>query len=264
MTVLAFDIGNSRISIGLFKGKKLSAPVHLTSSGISPRDARNVLLRYLRKLRIEADDLSGIVITSVVPRTTHITATLCRASLHKEPLIISGRLDVGMKIRYRHRTTLGADRICAAVGAFAKYKQAVIIIDAGTATTISVVSEKGEFLGGAIAPGIRTSATALHRKTAQLPEIPLKFPKSVIGGSTKESIQSGILFGTVSLIEGIVRRTKLRTGIRTKVILTGGFARLLAPKADIADAVDPALVLRGARLVYERVTKKGERLRSPS
>ncbi|HTK80790.1 MAG TPA: type III pantothenate kinase [Bacteroidota bacterium] len=259
MTVLAIDIGNSRMSLGLFKGKNMSAPFHVSSSGLSRGKAHTLLSGYLRKSRVGTDDLSGIVICSVVPRATKIVASVCKSHLKKDPLVITGKLDAGIKILYKTPATLGADRICSVVAAFEKYKRAVIVVDAGTATTISVVSEKGEFLGGAIAPGIKTSASALHGKTAQLPDIPLRFPNSVIGNSTIESIQSGILFGAISSIEGIVRRTKLETGKRTKVVLTGGFARLLVSKTDIADAVEPALVLHGARLIFQHVMERNKK-----
>jgi type III pantothenate kinase len=253
MIILAIDIGNTRTTIGLFRGRNLAGTIQVPGTA-PPRElsVRKTLEQFLRRKKISAGSLSGAVISSVVPSSTKIIAAVIRRHLHLSPLIVSGRLDVGMRLQYRTPRALGADRICGAVAGFAKYGGPLIIIDAGTATTFDVISGNGTFLGGAIAPGIGTSASALHRRTAQLPAVELRFPKSVIGRSTKENIQSGILFGTLDAMEGIVRRIKALTGKQTNVILTGGFSGLLASKARFVNHVEPTLVLDGARLVYER------------
>jgi type III pantothenate kinase len=254
MIILAIDIGNTRTAIGLFRGKKLTGIIHIPGNEISKQESlQKKLVQFLRGKGISPENLSGAVISSVVPASSKIFSNVIKRHLHLTPLIVSGALDVGLRIQYRNPKSLGADRICGAVAAYAKYGGPVIVIDAGTATTFDVVSKNGVFLGGAIAPGIMTSASALHRRTAQLPTIQLRFPKSVIGKNTTENIQSGILYGAVDGLEGMVQRIKVVTGKRTKVILTGGFSQLLKSTTGIVDAVEPALVLHGARLIFERV-----------
>ena len=253
MIILAIDIGNTRTTLGLFKGKKLTGTMHFPSASLSTKEfVWKTLNRLFRQLRVSPSVLSGVVISSVVPTSTKMISTVTKQKLHLHPLIVSGRLNTGIRIQYKAPAALGADRICSAVAANTKYGGPVIIIDAGTATTYSVVSKNGTFLGGAITPGMITAAFALHQGTAQLPNIPLRFPRNVIGESTMENIQSGILYGTVDAMEGLVRRIKKLTGKRTKVILTGGFSHLLKTKARFVDKVEPTLVLEGARLIFER------------
>ena len=257
MIILAIDIGNTRTTIGLFRGKRLAGRVDLPRKASSREESvRTNLVQFLRRKKASPDLLAGAVICSVVPSSTKIFAAVVRRHLHLSPVIVSGTLDAGLRLRYRTPGSLGADRICGAVAGFAKYGGPLIIIDAGTATTFDVISRNGTFLGGAIAPGIRTSASALHQRTAQLPSVQLRFPKSVIGRSTKENIQSGILFGALDAMEGIVGRIKAVTGKQTNVILTGGFSRFLSSKARFVNHIEPHLVLDGARLVCERNLSK--------
>lgn len=254
MTILAIDAGNTQTTFGLFKGKRLAGTMHISTGSLSNREqARKELRQFLQKQRISDKTLSGVVISSVVPACTKDLSFVVKRHLQREPVIVSAALNTGLRIHYKIPATLGADRICGAVAGFHKYGGPVIIIDAGTATTYDVVSKDGRFLGGAIAPGILTAASALHQQTAQLPRVILRFPKSVIGTTTSENIQSGILYGTIDAMEGMVRRMKTITGKRTKVILTGGFSHLLKTKTGVVDAIEPALVLHGARLIFGRV-----------
>jgi type III pantothenate kinase len=169
--------------------------------------------------------------------------------------VISGSLDVGLKLLYDHPKLLGADRICNAVAGFSLYGGPTIIIDLGTATTFDVVSGKGEYLGGVIAPGIETAAEALHKQTAQLPRILLKFPENIIGKNTLRGMQAGIMFGALDAMEGIVHRIKKITGNSTIVILTGGLAEMISQRTSLPHTIEPSLVLRGALMIYECHTK---------
>lgn len=251
-TLLVVDIGNSTIVFGIFKGRSLLSEWRVKTK----RWSTIQLWRHIELLAEEAGVpptmISGCVIASVVPPlTTRIHRTIAKR-LQFDPIIIDGTEGIGMRNNYRTPTTLGADRICHALAAKESYGAPVIVIDFGTATTIDVIAENGSFLGGAIAPGVETSMQALDRGTARLSAVELTFPRSVIGSATTECIQSGVLYGTVGAVEGIVRRIQKILGTRTVVVATGGFARLIASQSKVIDVVDPALVLNGARIYFER------------
>ena len=197
--------------------------------------------------------IHGTVISSVVPSLAKKYWSLVEHHLRIKPLIISGALDIGLRIHYRNPRALGADRICSVVAAYHRYGGPLIVVDAGTATTYNVITKDGTFLGGVIAPGIHTASLGLHQRAAQLPSVELHFPKSIIGRTTIENIQSGILYGAVDAMEGMIKRIKVITGKQTKVVLTGGFSHLIKAKSNIAVNVVPSLVLQGAHLIYERV-----------
>ena len=254
MIILAIDIGNTRTTLGVFKGKKLAGTVHFPST-ISPSKVRQQIQRVLQQIRVSPDALSGVVISSVVPSLTKKLSAAIKRLVHIKPLVVTGTLNIGLRILYKNPKSLGADRICSAVAAFHTYGGPIIIVDAGTATTYDVLSKDGTFLGGAIAPGIMTTAAALHLRTAQLPKIQLHFPKNIIGKTTAENIQSGILYGAIDAMEGMIRRIKAVTGKRTRVILTGGFSNILRKRTRMIDIVEPSLVLEGARLICERVRR---------
>ncbi|MGB9592418.1 MAG: type III pantothenate kinase, partial [Candidatus Kryptoniota bacterium] len=173
-----------------------------------------------------------------------------------EPMVVSASLDLGIKIDYEDPHAVGSDRICNAVAGFEKFGGPLIIIDFGTATTFDVISVDGTYLGGAIAPGLETAAQDLQRRAAKLPKIELKFPANIIGKNTVASMQSGIMFGAVESMEGIVRRIKNEIGESAKVVATGGYAGILASASRIINAVEPSLVLEGVRIIYEKNQKK--------
>jgi len=173
-----------------------------------------------------------------------------------DPVLISAELDLGIKILYDVPTTVGADRLCNAVAGYTKYGGPIIVVDFGTATTYDVVSEKGEYLGGVIAPGIETSAAELHRRAAKLPKIELHFPKDVIGRNTVSSMQSGIMYGAVDAMEGMIKRIKNVIGQHAKVIATGGLAKTIIKHTNSIDFYEPTLVLDGIYIIYNRVKNK--------
>ncbi|HEV8538296.1 MAG TPA: type III pantothenate kinase [Bacteroidota bacterium] len=256
MIVLAADIGNTRTTFGLFIGKTLAATTHMRSADFSTERIWKQVRSLPRQSGILPAAISGVVFSSVVPRLTRICSIAIRRHLRKNPFVVGGESGGLLRIDYKNPRELGADRICNAVAAFHGYGGPVIVVDLGTAVTYDVVAGDGTFLGGAIAPGIQTAVFALHRRTAQLPDIEARFPRHVIGKSTIENLQSGILYGAVDAMEGMVRRIKAVTGKQTKVILTGGYSALIRRKSKIFDAVEPALVLKGARLIYESAGTK--------
>ncbi|MBI1803837.1 MAG: type III pantothenate kinase [Ignavibacteriae bacterium] len=255
--ILTIDIGNTDTVLGVFRGEKLLDEWRITSSLKRTDDEvwPHVKL-FSQESKINLDKITGVAIASVVPALTDVFMVMTEKYLHVEPVIISGDMpELGMTIRYDDPKKLGADRICNAVAAYAKYGGPAIVVDFGTATTYDIVSKKGEFLGGMIAPGIETAASSLNRRTAKLPNAALQFPPSVIGTNTVACIQSGIMYGALDAMEGMIRRLRDILGKNTIVITTGGFSRIIAAKSTLVTHVEPALVLQGARLIYERATQ---------
>ena len=247
--ILAVDIGNTDIVIGLFKGSSLQCTFRLPTQHHSSLSRCKADFLLLKKI---FGTPTGIVITSVVPRRTKPIAKLASIQFHLKPLIVSATLPLGIKIHYRTPSKLGADRLCNAVAASELFGTPCIVVDFGTATTFDVISKQGNFIGGIIAAGIGTSAMALRQRTSKLPLVQLRFQRSVIGKSTVEGIQSGLLYGAVSELEGLIRRIKKITGPKTIVIATGGFSKMISKKTRVIDYVAPSLVLHGARIIFER------------
>jgi type III pantothenate kinase len=265
MTILAIDIGNSHTVFGIFTSNRFLGERRVPTSALQTESKRaNELARAARKFHSSRTPIDGIVISSVVPKLTKSVAVTARKCFHKKPLIVSADLDLGIDIHYTKPRDLGADRICNAIAAYEKFGGPIIIVDLGTATTFEVISRKGDFLGGVIAPGIGTMATSLHHRTAKLPAVPLRFPRNVIGTTTIENIQSGILYGAVDAMEGILQRIKKHLGAKSVVVATGGFSKLISAHSAMIDYVEPTLVLEGARLIYERVRAKKKRVRKTS
>ncbi len=253
--LLAIDIGNTHTVFGVFKGQRLLAHWRVSSAVTRTEDEIAMLVKtFCAQASIKSKSINGVGISSVVPDQTEIFELMARKHYGIKPLIVNADLDLGIKIHYEDPSTVGADRLCNAVAGFEKYGGPLIIIDFGTATTYDVISEKGDYLGGVIAPGIETSAANLHRRAAKLPKIELRFPDEVIGTDTVSSMQSGILYGTVDAVEGMVQRIKRFVGRKAKVIATGGYAKLIKDHSNAIDYYEPALVLHGVYLIYRRVT----------
>ncbi len=254
--ILAIDIGNTQTTIGFFQRKKLLSEVQMETSPTRTGDEIWIFVQECtRQLKKIPEGIQGIVIASVVPAATLAFRTMSAKYLNLHPLIVNGELDLGITLRYDDPRTLGADRICAIVAAYTKYGGPAIVVDFGTATTFDAITGKGEYLGGAIAPGPATSAKALHSGTAQLPSIDIMFPESVIGTNTRMAVQAGVLFGSLESAEGIIRRMRRIVGKHAVVIATGGFAKIIAEMSHEIRYVEPTLVLEGARLIYERAGK---------
>jgi type III pantothenate kinase len=258
--LLAIDIGNSLTHIGMFYKDELLGTDRFSSSSANPAESLNHTLdSLLFRIHSNRTAIHSCGICSVVPRLTDILAQWMNTNLKRSPLIVTGMLPLGIQIQYDEPESLGADRICTAIAAFKKYGGPAIVIDFGTATTYDVISEHGDFMGGVIAPGIKTAGDALTRGTAQLPSVELAFPQEVIGNSTISCIQSGILYGGLDAAEGMIKRLKQITGSRTVVIATGGLGKLMASNSKQINHYDEHLLLEGVKLIFERCGKEAVR-----
>ncbi len=252
--ILAIDVGNTNTVFGIFRRKKLIAYWRVSTTTVRTEDECWLVLKLsLEQKSIRSEEISGVVISSVVPTVTTILEMMTMKYYRLAPVIVSAAIDIGLKIRYDTPEAVGADRLCNAVAAYKKYGGPCIVVDIGTATTYDVISRRGEYLGGAIAPGIETASTELHRRTALLPKIQLRFPQNVIGMNTVTSMQSGVFYGALDALEGMIARIQKVIGRKAPVIATGGFSRLIVKKSKIIDHLEPNLVLEGAALIYERV-----------
>jgi type III pantothenate kinase len=262
---LAIDIGNTHTVLGIYKKEGLLASWRVTSSLQRTEDELGTQVRmFLSHAKLKETAVDYVGIASVVPNLTDISAAMAKKYFHIDPVIISASLPLGLKIQYENPNAVGADRLCNAVAGYAKYGGPLIIIDFGTATTYDVVGANGDYLGGVIAAGIETSASDLHRRAAKLPKIELHLPNAVIGTDTVSSMQSGILYGAIDAMEGMVAR--LRQSLtspkkkRATVIATGGFSSFVAKYSSVIEHLEPDLVLEGIRLICERLkTKKPSR-----
>ncbi len=251
--LIAFDIGNTTVAVGVFNGKSLTRNWRLRSDRDKTSDEYGViLLNLLRMAGLEPVEVKAAIISSVVPPLTPVFQTLCRQLFGGRPYVVGPGLKTGMPILYDAPAEVGADRITAAVAGHDKYGGPCIIVDFGTATTFDAVSAKGEYLGGAIAPGVLISAEALYLKTAKLPRIEIRKPSGVIGKTTVASMQSGLYFGYVGLTQAIISEIKKELGAGAKVVATGGFGDQIAAEVPSIDAYEPNLVLDGLRIIYER------------
>lgn len=252
--LLAVDIGNTHTVFGIYKDGKLLQDWRVSSLVARTEDEVWLLVKFFcNDSNVNVREITGVGISSVVPNLTDIFVWMSQKHLNIEPVVISSELDLGIKILYDDPSAVGADRLCNAVAGFVKYGGPVIIVDFGTAITYDVVSEKGEYLGGVIAPGLETSAAELHRRAAKLPKIELHFPKDVIGRNTISSMQSGIMYGAVDSMEGMIRRIKNVVGQNAKVVATGGLARLIIKHTNVIDFYEPSLVLDGIWIIYNRL-----------
>jgi len=251
--LLAVDIGNTNTVLGIFQEQKLIEDWKIkTEEDKTSDEYAFILLSLLNFSRLEAREIESVIISSVVPPLTPVFQNACQKLFEIKPLIVGPGLKTGMSILYENPQEVGADRVAATVAAFGKFGGPCIVVDFGTATTFDAVSSKGEYLGGAIAPGIQISAEALFLKTAKLPRIEIKKPKKAIGRSTVSSMQSGLFFGYIGLISNIIEKIKRELGRDVRVISTGGFAAQISPEIKSIDFFEPHLVLEGLRIIYER------------
>ncbi|MCX6571810.1 MAG: type III pantothenate kinase [Candidatus Aminicenantes bacterium] len=251
--LLAFDVGNTTIAVGLFRGKKLVKSWKIkTDSDKTGDEYGAILLNLIQVAGLQAKTISSAIISSVVPPLTPVIEDLCREYFGTAASVVGPGLKTGMPILYENPLEVGADRITAAVAAFEKYGGPAIVVDFGTATTFDAVSAKGEYLGGAIAPGIQIAAEALYLKTARLPRIEIKKPKRAIGRTTVSSMQSGLYFGYVGLVMNTIEEIRKELGRNARVVATGGFGIQIAAEIPAIEAYEPDLVLEGLRIIHER------------
>jgi len=249
--LLAIDIGNTDTTLGVFEGEELHATWHMATVIHRMADEyATLLLNLLHHQGLDKSDIKEAALCSVVPPLIATFEELFQRYFHISPLVVGAGVKTGVCIRMDNPREVGADRIVNAAAAHHLYGGPIIITDLGTATTFDVVSKEGDYLGGAIAPGITTAAEALSIRTAMLPQVELVHPKQVIGTSTIAAIQSGLVFGYVGLVEGMVARIQQELREKTKVVATGGYAELIAKETKVIDVVNPNLTLIGLRLIY--------------
>lgn len=254
--LLAIDIGNTNVTFGLYEGENLGPRWRIRTIHEKMADEYGVLMDQLFRHRgYRPEQATGAIIASVVPPLTTTFVQACREYVGQEPLVVDAGVRTGVRIRYDTPRDVGADRIVDAAGVRALHRLPACVVDFGTATTFDAVSSEGDYLGGAIAPGIGIASQALFERTAKLPRVDLSRPPSAIGQNTPHAMQSGLLFGYVGLVEGMVTRFKAELGSETYVIATGGLASLIARETDVIDVVDPWLTLHGLRVIYELNTK---------
>ena len=250
--LLTIDIGNTNLTLGLYEGDKLGAHWRLaTDHNRMPDEYGLQFLGVLQNAGKTLNDITGISLASVVPPLTGRVIQACREYLKQEPLVVDAGVKTGIKVRYEDPKAVGADRICDAVAVMNLYGGPACVVDFGTATTFNAVTKDGEYLGGAITAGINLAAEALYTRAAKLPRIDLQVPPSVIGRNTVHAMQSGLLFGYVSMVEGMVNRFRSELGGDMKVIATGGLAEVVAKETKVINIIAPWLTLEGLRIIWE-------------
>ena len=251
--LLVIDVGNTTITIGLFEGDQLRATWRIATDHQRLADEYAVILLGLLNVRgIKAEEIDDAALVSVVPDLVPVFETLFQEHLRVSPLVVGTGTRTGVRILYDSPRDVGADRIADVVAAVKQYgPPPLIIVDLGTALVFDAVSKDGDYLGGALAPGIHIAAEALTNRAAKLYPVELTRPPSAIGKNTVSALQSGLLFGYVGLIEGMVARFKEELGGAANVIGTGGWAEMIARETNVFDEVDPDLTLHGVRLIYE-------------
>lgn len=250
--LLCIDIGNTNITIGLYEGQELVTHWRVSTDQARMPDEYGLILTSLMQLAgYRAADIKGIALASVVPPVTEAVVEMLQEYIGQEPLVVGSGVRTGVAIRIDNPREAGADRIVDAAAVYRLYGGPACVVDFGTATTFDAISANGDYLGGAIAPGIRLTADALFRGTAKLPRIDLQRPAHVIGTNTVDSMRSGILFGYVGLVEGMVARFRQELGAGMRVIATGGLAEVIARETHVIELVDPWLTLKGLRMIYE-------------
>lgn len=255
--LLAIDVGNTNIVLGVFRGERLLQSWRLAT--LRERTADEIGLMVLRLFEhhaIKPSEVSGVIIASVVPPLTGTMAEMAERYIQRKPLLVEPATRTGMDVLYENPSEVGADRLVNGVAAYEKYGRAelrpIIIVDFGTATTFDVITAQGEYLGGAICPGVQISADALFQRAARLPRIEVRKPAQVIGRTTVGSMQAGLFYGYVGLVEGLVQRLRRELTARAVTVATGGLASLIAPETTVIDHIEPDLTLHGLRLVWER------------
>jgi len=251
--ILAVDIGNTNIVFGLFDGGEIACDWRIGTDKSKTSDEYGLLFRELLQFReIDLSSIDGAAISCVVPTILGTIANAINAYFNVDSLVVGPGIKSGMPILYHNPKEVGADRICNGVAAFEKYKGSVIVVDFGTATTFDCISENGEYIGGTITPGLLISAEALYREASKHPRVEIIKPENVIGKTTVESIQSGIVYGYAGLVDGIVANIRKEMKTNPGVIATGGSANLISTESKAIESVDEFLTLKGLKLIYER------------
>ncbi len=247
------DVGNTNIVLGIYQDKNLLHHWRIGTNRTATADEYGILIcSFFSHARIDISDIEGVIISSVVPPLNRTMESLCVKYLNKKPFIVGPGIKTGLNVKYENPREVGADRIVNAVAAIELYGPPLIVVDFGTATTFDFIDAQGQYIGGAIAPGIGISTEALHQKAAKLPKIELVRPKTVIGRNTVSSMQAGIICGFAGQVDGIVEKMRKESNTNAKVVATGGLAELIAGESAAIEIVNPLLTLQGLRIIYER------------
>jgi type III pantothenate kinase len=250
--LLVIDVGNTNIVLGVYEGKELKQYWRIATDRMKTDDEYGMLVKSLFADKgLQANMVQGIVISSVVPPLMFALENMCKKYFHCKPLVVGPGIKTGLNIKAENPREVGADRIVNAVAALHYYGPPLIIVDFGTATTFCYIDEQGNYCGGAIAPGINISTEALYSRAAKLPRIELVKPHDVVGRNTITAMQSGIVYGFIGQVDGIVERMKERARKKPTVVATGGLAELIGREAKSVDVVDQLLTLKGLQLIYE-------------
>ncbi|NLX36926.1 MAG: type III pantothenate kinase [Chloroflexi bacterium] len=250
--LLCIDVGNTNIVFGVYADQQLVAHWRVaTDSQKMPDEYGLQTLGFLQRVGVTPQDITGICMASVVPPVTDLMLEMLAEYVGQRPLVVGAGVRTGVAVRYDAPRDVGADRIVNAAAAYRLYGGPACIVDLGTATTFDALSEQGDYLGGAIAPGIRLGAEALFARTAKLPRIDLRRPPKAIGANTVDAMRSGILFGYVGLVEGMVGRFRQELGPEMRVIATGGLAEIIAAETSVIEHIEPWLTLKGLRIIYQ-------------
>jgi len=251
--LLVIDVGNTNSVLGLYRDNELVHNWRVTTDKSRTVDEYAILIHDLFRLRdIHFTDIKDVIISCVVPPMLGLLESLCDGYFRLKPYVVGPGIKTGMPILYDNPREVGADRIVNAVAAYDKFRCSLIIVDFGTATTFDLISAKGEYLGGAIAPGLGISSEALFQRASKLPRVEFARPPQVVARNTVNSMQSGIFYGYVGLVDGLVRRMKNEARDQPLVVATGGFATLLSEASETIEEVDEALTLEGLRIIYQR------------
>ena len=255
--LLVIDVGNTNITLGIFRGDELQGSFRMTTKLSRTSDEFGIFICNLFKTRgIEPSDIEDVIIASVVPKIMYSLTSGIIKYLGKNPIIVGAGTKTGIKINIANPKEIGADRVVDAVAGYELYKGPVIVIDFGTATTYDLITEDGTFAAGITSPGLQICANALWNETARLPEIEIRRPESILAKDTVSSMQAGLVYGCIGQTEYIVERIRKESGIRNlKVVATGGLGKLIAESTDSIDVYDPLLTLKGLRLIYHKCRK---------
>ncbi|HNB52413.1 MAG TPA: type III pantothenate kinase [Anaerolineales bacterium] len=250
--LLTIDLGNTNLTLGLYEGETLGPRWRLaTDHDRMPDEYGLQLLGLLNHVGRSPADLTGVVMASVVPTLTSRIMEACKRYLGQDPLNVDAGVKTGVRVLYDPPRAVGADRICDAAAVQHLYGGPACVVDFGTATTFNAITKEGDYLGGAIAPGLGIAADALFQRAAKLNRVDIARPPSVIGKNTPHAIQSGLFFGYVGLVEGMVARFRADLGTDMKVIATGGLSEIIAPETPVIDHIAPWLTLDGLRIIWE-------------
>ena len=251
--ILCLDVGNTNIKFGLFDGDNLSHSWRMHSDVLKTADDYGInVTSFFNRVGLDLHIVDGIIISSVVPAINYTLEHMCKLYFDIVPLFVSPGIKTGLNIRYDDAKELGADRIVNSVSAFERFGGPLVVIDVGTALTFNAISKNGEFLGGAICPGIRIAMKSLAANTAKLPNVELMKPSSVIGKNTKGCIQSGFFYGYVGIMNYMIDKFRKELGSDTKVVATGGLVNLISDECEEHMEIDPVLTLTGLKIIYDK------------